>query len=67
MGDIIDDANKTADVYLNAALSLIKKTTANDVTICIDCGELIDAKRKLAAPHTKHCIECQGYIEKDKR
>lgn len=67
MGDIIDDANKTAAVYLSAALSHRKKPVANDITDCIDCGDPIGAKRKQAAPHTTYCIECQSYIDKDKR
>lgn len=67
MGDIIDDANKAAAVHLNAALSHIKRAPANDVRVCIDCADPIEPERKKAAPHTMHCIECQSYIDKDKR
>lgn len=67
MGDIIDKANKVADVYLNAALSHIKIETANNVTNCIDCGDPIGAARKYAVPYATHCLECQGYNDKDKR
>lgn len=67
MGDIIDDANRTADVLLDAALSRIKRPVPSSVTDCIDCGDAIGRDRKAAAPHTMHCIECQGYIDKGKR
>ena len=67
MGDIIDDANKTATVHLNAALSHIKLPAANDVMVCIDCGDPIGAKRKTAAPHAVRCSECQGYVDKEVR
>lgn len=67
MGDIVDDANKAAAVHLNAALSRIEQAPANDVMVCIDCGDAIEPERKQAAPYTKRCIECQGYIDKDKR
>ncbi len=67
MGDIIDDANKTADVYLNAALSYIKKPAASDIMICIDCDDPIGAKRKQAAPHATRCTTCETYYDKDKR
>ena len=65
MGDIIDDANKIAAVYLNAALSHIKTQAANDVTICIDCGDLIGVARKAAAPYAIRCSECQSYYDKE--
>lgn len=67
MGDIIDDANKIANVHLKAALSHIKIPVANNITDCIDCGDRIGAKRKQAAPYAMHCMECQQYIEADKR
>lgn len=67
MGDIIDDANKIANVHLKAALSRIKTPVANNVTDCIDCGDPIGDDRKRAAPYAQHCMECQRYIEADKR
>lgn len=67
MGDIVDDANKIADVHLGAALSRIKRPVPSSVTECIDCGDAIGSARKAAAPHARHCMECQGYIDKDKR
>jgi len=67
VGDIIDKANATATVYLNAALSHIKSKPANDVTVCIDCGDAIGNARKAAAPHATRCSECQGYNDKGLR
>lgn len=61
MGDIIDDANKTASIHLSAALSQIKPQKPNSVMDCIDCGDPIGTERKRAAPHAKYCIECQQY------
>lgn len=67
MGDIIDDANKTAAVHLNAALSHIKTRPANNVTVCVDCGDAIGAKRKQAAPYAVRCVECADYYDKETR
>lgn len=67
MGDIIDDGNRAAAVHLNAALSHIKRRAANNVTVCIDCGDDIGAVRKRAAPHTMRCAECQSYFDKESR
>jgi len=67
MGDIIDDANKTAAVYLNAALSHIKTPADNDITDCIDCDDPIGVARKSAAPHAVRCAECQSYYDKESR
>lgn len=61
MGDIIDDANKIANVHLNAALSRIKRPKPTAITDCIDCGDAIGRSRKAAAPHATYCIECQQY------
>lgn len=61
MGNIIDDANKTAAVHLNAALSRIRRAMPNNINDCVDCGDPIGAKRKQAAPHATYCIECQQY------
>ncbi len=67
MGDIIDDANKIADVHLGAALSHIKRRAANNIMVCIDCGDDIGAVRKAAAPHAIRCAECQGWHDKESR
>lgn len=67
MGDIIDDANKIADVHLGAALSHIKRCPANNITVCIDCGDDIGAVRKAAAPYAMRCAECQGFFDKESR
>lgn len=67
MGDVIDDADKTANVYLNAALSHIKIPTATAVTDCIDCGDPIGVERKQAAPYATRCRECQFYYDKEQR
>lgn len=67
MGDIIDDANKIADVHLGAALSHIKRRAANNIMVCIDCSDDIGAVRKAAAPHAIRCAECQGWHDKESR
>lgn len=40
-----------------AARSMV--TGANDITMCIDCGEPIGIERKKIVPSTRRCITCE--------
>ena len=67
MDDLIDKANKQAQLNLDAALAAARlKTqalTANDVTDCIRCDKPIGEQRKQYMPSATRCIACQSVHE----
>ena len=71
MDDLIDKANKQAQLNLDAALVAARlKTqamTANDVTDCIECDKPIGEQRKQFMPSATRCIACQGEYETQER
>lgn len=51
MADIADEANKTADLFLDAALknrahSVVSATTQSGIGLCLNCGADVDGDRR---------------------
>lgn len=71
MDDLIDKANKQAQLNLDAALTAARLKTqamiANDVTDCIECDKPIGEQRKQFMPSATRCIACQGECEAQER
>ena len=67
MDDLIDKANKQAQLNLDAALAAARlKTqalTANAALDCIECEKLIGEQRKQYMPSATRCILCQNEFE----
>ena len=67
MDDLIDKANKQAQLNLDAALHAARMKTqaaiANDVTDCIECDKPIGEMRKQFIPSATRCIPCQNEYE----
>lgn len=67
MDDLIDKANKQAQLNLDAALAAARlKTqalTANAALDCIECEKPIGEQRKQYMPSATRCIPCQNEFE----
>ena len=66
--DEADDAQKAEALFLREALGNfgpIENQGCVSLTHCLDCGEEIPAKRRLAVPGCLRCHECQVDFYKD--
>lgn len=68
MSDLIDNANATADFYLNLALNKPKQTMMcapqHSRTHCIECDVPIPEARQRMVRGVQTCVECQSQLEK---
>ena len=71
--DAVDFAQKSNEVYLDAALKIQRAKAKAEVphnpahagrTCCLDCGEEINPKRLAANPEAVRCIACQKIKER---
>ncbi|MDP1980491.1 TraR/DksA C4-type zinc finger protein [Undibacterium sp.] len=75
MTDILDDANRLADVARTGAIeaelkrlaALKAKTPAISAENCIRCDEPIAIARRLAIPGCQLCIDCKTLSERSRR
>jgi len=69
MADEADIANDLMEHALQLSLSRFstRETKKPDSDECEDCGDLIDAARRLALPYARRCIACQSALEKTDR
>lgn len=63
--DDCDLAARHADFYREQALSRARSSMATGAsrTECIDCGEPIPEKRRLAVAGCQRCVECETFRE----
>lgn len=58
MVDVIDKANADYERWLSEKTKS-KIPPPNDIIECVDCGDDIGEKRKIAMPSAQRCIACQ--------
>jgi hypothetical protein len=61
MSDIIDDAQLTQEIWLNAAITAARgvPVVKGPTTRCVDCGEVLEPHRR---PYGT-CLHCQEQAE----
>ncbi|WP_448875240.1 TraR/DksA C4-type zinc finger protein [Desulfobulbus propionicus] len=65
--DEIDAAQKAERLFREGALASMRRpkaATREGLTHCVDCGEEIPEKRRLAVPNCCRCLECQEEHER---
>lgn len=66
MTDIIDTANDIAQQTIERAIANAPKLNIPSATHCVMCEDEIPPERQQPG-NVIYCIECQKYIEKQKR
>lgn len=69
MADDADIANDLMEHALQLSLSRFSTREKNKPSTdeCEDCGDQIEAARRLALPYARRCIACQSAMEKSDR
>lgn len=65
--DVIDQAQdfeQAARARKIASMRIPKYSDPNENRECVDCGEDIPEERRIAAPWTKRCVDCQSLAER---
>lgn len=59
LAEVLADAERKAGVDRSSA-----RVSVSGRNTCFDCGVLIDAERKAAAPFATRCVACQRAFER---
>jgi phage/conjugal plasmid C-4 type zinc finger TraR family protein len=69
MGDIADNADKTINDHLEAAIAAARGVMPPDTKsadVCIECGCEIPSMRQAAIPGVQTCFDCAVELESRK-
>ena len=67
MSDEVDTANDQQALLLSAAIQHVSgalHARGESLAQCLECGERIPEKRRVAAPGCKYCVTCAEWMEK---
>lgn len=64
MTDIVDHANRQAQLELESVLSQAYTAPANSIYDCVECDKPIGIQRKAAVPWATRCVDCQSHYER---
>lgn len=64
MTDFADEASELTERHIEEALSKIVRYRGNSLENCVECGDEIPQKRRVAIKGCTRCADCQDLKEK---
>lgn len=64
---LLDDAMTKVDAERDLAIAIATEAqAATGTSVCIDCGDPIPDRRRIAAPWARRCVDCQEFYERER-
>lgn len=64
MPDLCDMAAELQQQEIDQALARMQRPVRDTRWFCVDCGDLIEHRRRRAVPGACRCVECQALHER---